>query len=267
MVCVYSCVSIFVSIAHADDKNSFPKLYESITRASYDGVLSFSQPGRVLEIKVKPGDIVKEGDLLVRYDDRVEQAQKRILALEANNDIRLKAAIAQKELKKTQFERVDSLYKQNISSKKEYEEALIEVQLAEMSIDITKLDIEKAKIQYEQIEAQIALKHIVAAVDGVIEDVYVDVGESVEQAQPIIRLINDGDILIDVLVPIGFSDELKVDQKCSVYLSPDDSSAVLEGKIVFISPIADVALEAVLTRVSIDKYADHLVGLKVWVEF
>ena len=95
-----SCVSvrpltaILMSLLAAAGSACANEGIAAITSPSVDVMLSFLAAGRIAEVLVQDGDIVKEGQLLSRQDDTVEQAQLAILRAESEDRTQILAAQA-----------------------------------------------------------------------------------------------------------------------------------------------------------------------------
>jgi multidrug efflux pump subunit AcrA (membrane-fusion protein) len=91
------------------------------TRPSQTAKLSPMFPGIVREVKVKKGDRVKVGDVILVQDDRIEIERLKGLKIEAESEIRIEAARTDMEAKKKALERVQQMYKNGASSDLELE--------------------------------------------------------------------------------------------------------------------------------------------------
>jgi multidrug efflux pump subunit AcrA (membrane-fusion protein) len=120
---------------------------------------------QVLEVPVKIGDIVKKGDLLVKWDDRLIQA-----TLEAN-----RAYVDANNLKiqdeSRQVERYKALEKKNMGTP-------LELEKSEMSLADAKEALAKATLSLRQ--AEIDLEHVTmrSPLDGIVLERLVNPGET-----------------------------------------------------------------------------------------
>ncbi len=85
--------------AGCKSRSATPPGYQGVVE--YDErVVSFEVPGRILEVKVKEGDVVKDGDVLARLDDTLEKLAREARASEvkiAEADLKLLTAGARAE--------------------------------------------------------------------------------------------------------------------------------------------------------------------------
>ena len=80
---------------------------QAITIPSADITLSFVIPGRLSELLVKEGDLVKRNQLLARLDDEPERIQAQQIKVQAADVSRIKAAEAELAQKKVDLKKVE----------------------------------------------------------------------------------------------------------------------------------------------------------------
>jgi multidrug efflux pump subunit AcrA (membrane-fusion protein) len=73
-------------------------------------VLSFPRPGTLAEVLVEDGDVIKEGQLLIRQDDAPERAQLADLQRQATDDTRVRYAQVALDQSQVELERNVSLF-------------------------------------------------------------------------------------------------------------------------------------------------------------
>jgi len=170
------------------------------TRAIKQAVLAFEVSGRISEILVKEGDVVKDGQVLARLDPRDLKAK-------------LDAAVARRDAAKPKMERADILSRQNAVSKqsfeeakREYEVAVADLAQAQKALDDTMLKADfdgvVAKVFLKQFENVAAKQEVLVLQDTVEIEVAVNIPESLvassrpnrtleeitERAKPMIEL-------------------------------------------------------------------------------
>jgi len=142
-------------------------------------------PGLVTEIKVQKGSRVKKGDVLVRLDDREQQAQAQLAArsLEAAKAVaeqaRLEAELAQRLWNRTQ-----SLARNDVVSETVREQDQTRSLTAQAASLAAQARILEAEAALEAARATLAKTVITAPFDGVVLDVTIEVGEWISPAPP-----------------------------------------------------------------------------------
>ncbi|MCK5113787.1 MAG: efflux RND transporter periplasmic adaptor subunit [Phycisphaerae bacterium] len=262
------CGVCLVDICFSADTNSSAriKLIEAVTHPSYDGMLSFPVAGRVLEVPVKIGQRVKKGQLLVKLDDRVELARLEQLQNESQNEVRVKAAEAQRAQKKLELKRVKQLFAKRAASKTELEQAELEYKTAGYSVDLAKFELAQAGLQYAEMKHQIERMKIVAPCDGFIEKLEVETGESVERAQDVVRLVKIDPLWVDIPVPLKIANALQSGGSIKIYFD-EALKDPGEGKIIHVAVVADAALDARVVRIEIPNPKSRPAGMRVWAKF
>ena len=109
--------------------------------------------GEVVELLVKEGEEVKAGDLLAKIDpeiyvsayDQSNASMNTQKANEANARARLAQVTAQYDNAKLTFDRQDKLFKQNVISQSEYDQAKSAYQVAKSQVDAANQDIKASE--------------------------------------------------------------------------------------------------------------------------
>ena len=153
-----------------------------------------SSPGRVVDLQVKEGDLVKEGQFLLQVDPRSMQiqanSQEQGLATARSQLEETKrglenarAALAQS---KSTFERQEGLYKNNLISRADYETAKnnlamqqASVAQIEQSLNTQETRIKQADSMLENAQYNLSLMRITSPIAGVITKRNVELGQMV----------------------------------------------------------------------------------------
>lgn len=130
--------------------------------------------GRVIELLVKEGDVVKKGDLIAKVD--LESIRKSIEELEKSM-----------ELAQDIFQRQESLWKQNIGTEIQYLQAKNQVE-----------SLQKTK---ERLEFEIKKANVYAPANGYIDMVMVKSGEVAGPGTPIVQILNTSALKVVAAVP------------------------------------------------------------------
>jgi RND family efflux transporter MFP subunit len=242
-----------------------PKGIETVTRPNYDAELSFPLQGRIGKILVKPGHAVKKGDVLVQLEDDVEQTRATYLKAQADDELRIAAARLQWEQKKLDYTRLVQIVKKGGATRTELEHARLEMQVQKLSVGLAEFDRTQAKTEYKQAMEQLKLMRIVAPVDGVVDVCFCEVGQSVDRAMKVVRLVNVDPVWIDVPTPIAVGASLKMGQKANVVWGTKNKT--VSGTIIHIALVADSASETRMVRLSVPNPKHRAVGMRAWVQF
>ena len=153
-------------------------------------------PGKINSIKVKEGDKVKKGQVLMTIDSRI-----------VNNQIdELKGRLT---LAKTVFEKQEALWKKNIGS---------EIQFLE-----SKNNYESLQQNIETLQAQQAMYTVTAPFSGVIDEITPKVGAMANPAMPAFRLINTDIMYVKADITERYLGQIKEGDKVMIEFPSADA--------------------------------------------
>ncbi len=193
-------------------------------------MLTAELPGKVMRIAFQPGTKVKAGDLLLQQDISSEQAQ-------------LRAAEATVALTKLDLERSSKLLGKKAVAQAKYDsdDALHKQALA----------------QIEGIRATIRKKTIRAPFAGSLGIRLVNLGQVINEGEPIVSLQTLDPIFVNFSLPQQQLAQVKPDLK--VRVSTDAlAGQVIEGEITAISPDVDVATRSIRVQATVANSQERL---------
>ncbi len=243
---------------------------EAVTRPSQDVVLSFVRPGRVAEVLVKEGDTVKAGQVLMRLDNKAELAQLAQLEAQAENRTRLLAAEAQLAQRRVDLKKTETARKQGAATELEVDHAKLEVTIAELSLKLAEFERSQAQMKCEEAKVQIERMRITSPIDGVVERLLAEPGESVEAAEKIAQVVQIDPLWIDVPVPLDKARTLtKGSSVATVEFESDKPGRTtsVTGKIIHIAAVADSASKTLTVRIECVNPSRRPAGEHVYVTF
>jgi RND family efflux transporter MFP subunit len=175
---------------------------KAVTKPSGDVTLSFPRPGRVAKIYVKEGQAVRAGELLVQQDDVAEVLQLRELKLQAENTVKIRYAEKQAEQKKLDYEKVMEAGEKGAAPEMEVRHAKLDWESAVLSLELTQFEHTQDELKYAESNAQIERMRLTSPIDGRVEKIALQEGESKDAQQPILRIVKIDPLWIDVPVPL-----------------------------------------------------------------
>ena len=187
-------------------------------------MISAELPGIVSEINFQSGTLVKKGDILVKLDASAEQAQ-------------LRAAEAEAELAKADFERARDLATRKVISPAE--------------LDAASSKFEQRKALVENIQSVIAKKEIRAPFDGSAGIRTVNPGEMVTVGRALVTLQALDQVFFDFALPQQLLAEVKTDLavKVTTDVFPDRE---FEGKLTAVNSAVDPVTRNVSLQATLD---------------
>jgi membrane fusion protein (multidrug efflux system) len=199
--------------------------------AAVQGVMVTAElTGKVVRIAFEPGTKINAGDLLVRQDTSTEEAQ-------------LRAAEATVELAKRNLERMKKLLARRTIAQSQYDDA--EAQYKE------------AVAQADTIRAAIAKKNIRAPFAGRLGIRQVNLGQILNEGDPIVSLQSINPIFVNFSLP---QQQLpRVQQGLTVRVTSDAlPDQVIEGKITAINPEVDAATRNMRIQATVSNRQENL---------
>ena len=239
---------------------------QAVTRPSADIMLSFVQPGRIAHVYFKEGDSVKAGDVLVQLDDAVERAQLAQIKAESENTTQIRASEASLAQRRVDLMKLERAAARNAATELEVEHAKLNVRIAELSLELAKFEHEQAKRKYHEQSVRVENMRIKSPIDGRIEKIQVETGESVNALADVIQVVQIDPLWIDVPVPLAEAGTLANGKTVRVEF-PGPKKASSEGTIVFIAAVADAASGTLRVRVEVPNKAKRPAGEHVVVSF
>lgn len=194
--------------------------------------VSADLPGLVERIEFDSGDAVRRGDVLLKLDTRQEQAQ-------------LAAAKAQRNLAKTQLDRMAGLREKGVTSQAE--------------LDTAQAAYEQAEARVGEVEAAIARKTIRAPFSGVLGLREVDLGQYVSGGDPLVSLQALDPIRVVFSVPQQQVGRLRAGTPVTVRaeVADEDSeggavSLTRQGRVTAVDSVIDEATRNIRVQATFD---------------
>ena len=174
--------------------------------------------GKLIELKIEEGDDVQGGQVIAVIDDtqaklavELKEAEEKEALLNATNEVNLKDARNSEELAKAEADSFKVLHQQNAIPYYEYLKKRLEAVRATLRIELAEMQMQIAKVQYkakeserEMTEHQLSKHQIKAEYGGYIEKRNAQLGEWVQPGSPIAMMV-----MLDKLRVEGVVDALR----------------------------------------------------------
>lgn len=217
---------------------------EVSTTQSVTGVLYYERvsdistevQGLVEEIKVRQGDLVNKGDLLVRLNTEILEKE---IALS-------KTRIAQNQLRienqEKNYKRLERLYKSDGVSEKDFDDAVFAYEDAKMDKQAAEDNLEKLLLEEKR-------SKIRAPFSGIVLTKEVDSGAWVQQGKVLVSLGSTSDLYVRAPIAEDMLQFVEVGQKVQVVLNA--YSKEIEGVVTGIDPVADIKTKNIFLKIKI----------------
>ena len=237
--------------------------------------LSPEVDGRVVQIFVKPGDVVKVGTLIAQLRSDKTQASASGAVADVNaaraalntNSARVKAAEADRDsaaadvrLQESDLQRTQTLVSQGAQSRQTLDRArnsrdtaIAALRSAEADIQAAQAALAESSAEVDRSEADRAVaaedlqdKRVLAPIAGVVGDIAMKVGDVVSSTTTLTSITQNNALDLNISVPIERSRELRVG--IPVELLDEQNQPLLRGRISFVSPAVSTTNQAILAK-------------------
>lgn len=240
LLCVLAC-SIAVSYGGECIARE-PIGISGITEPISDVTLSLSVPGIVSTISVKEGDRLRKGQRILHLDKRTEELEvaRRKLVWESKSEY--EGAQARARTLKEIYDATLMLFKSTKSvSEEELKKQELELRLAVAERDRLAAAEKREKIEYEIAVETLEKRNLRSPIDGTVITLFYDEGESFEEHQPLVRVVDTGRGRFVSNLEENIGRFLKVGQQVDLVIGTGDTSVRKKGTISFVSPLVDSA--------------------------
>lgn len=249
---VAALLALTVSGLRADDgpgDGSAAQGVIAISRPKDDVTMSFALPAQVAQIYVKEGETVKAGQPLVRFDDRQEVADYNKAKADADNMTKIEVQKAVWEQAKVHYERLLKASLDGAVTPEELDEAKIQVTVEHARLDMENFNHQQAQLEMASKKAVLDKMTLLSPINGRVEKLYLQVGESVDSGNPrVVHVENRDPLWVEGNVPFALAAKLHEGDPATVVYS-DRSTA--RGKVIFIAGVADPASGTLRVKVQV----------------
>ena len=240
--------------------------FKDITKPSKDRTISFVRPGLIAEMRVKEGDDIHKGQILAKLDDSAEQVQLKQLKAKAEDMTLIKARQVALDQAEVELELKQDAKKSGAATDLEVLKARLQVDIAKAQLAMAEFERDKVdRLRYEEAKLQLERMKLKSPIDGKVETILVNEGESVDaQTKSVMRVIRIDPMWVEAKVPLSQARRLKTAQTARITFGLGNDKTAM-GKIIHIASDADI--NTILVRVEVPNPSKRLTGETVEVSF
>ena len=188
--------------------------------------------GRIAQLMVDEGAVVKKDDVLVRLDVSDLSAQER-QARASLEYAKQNAELAKVNLEKAEedFTRAQTQFNSAIISKEQFDHDMKAYEAAKAQSAIAAAQVDTAKAQLGVVDTQLTNMVITAPMDGVVSKRWALPGDVVQMAQPILSIYDLEHLWVTANLEETQFSELKLGQKVHIYVDSYGGKK-FDGKII-----------------------------------
>jgi membrane fusion protein, multidrug efflux system len=254
----------------------WPESYQAIgtVRPRKVAVISSKLMGYVREVRVNPGDRVRQGQVLLTVDARDLEANRqqaeaglqeaRDAAIEADSAIA--AAKANLELAQVTFKRFQDLFQKKSLSNQEFDEAATRLKAAQASYQMAlarkkqvNSKIEQAEREIQAVSVNLSYSDVKAPFAGIVTEKSVDPGNLAAPGVPLMTIEQAGSYRLEASVEESRLPLARLGQ--NVPVSFDALARTLNGRVAEIVPSVDSASRSFIVKIDLPNSPDLRSGL------
>jgi HlyD family secretion protein len=214
--------------------------------------------GRLKEVLVQRGDLVKEGELLAVVDDvdlqqQISRAQASISVARASV-AREKAAHDNLVL---QVERFQALHAEALVSTQDLEDLESRLRVSEAQIQLVQAQVEQAEASLRELKVQQEQTRVYSPLTGFVSDRHMDPGALVGSSVPIVRVIDVSRVKTVVPVSEGVLPAVRKGLGAEVRVDGYPTK-IYRGRVTRISPLLNPETRAADCEIEIENEAETL---------
>jgi HlyD family secretion protein len=185
--------------------------------------ISTDVAGKILKILVKEGDLVEKGQLLIKIDSAIYEANAdRDRGIIAQSEAQLVSQEATLKQARQYLERRKQLFTEGLISREQYDDATIQFEIAQANQKANQHLIEQAKASLKSTSDAIRKTSIVSPIDGIVTSLKVEEGE----VAIIGTMNNPGTVLLTIADLSVMEAEVLVDETDVVKVLPGKQAEV-----------------------------------------
>ena len=219
-------------------------------RARTSAVVSARVPGTISVLRVREGDRVKKGQILVQLEAQENAATAAAAAAAIDEAHRgLEGARARKRLSDATFERYQKLFTDQAVTRQEFDVRQTEKELADQEVARAESRVKQAQQGSRAAATMADYTRIVAPISGVITARQADLGATVFPAQPLMTIEDEGTYQLELAVPESAMSRVR--PGTLVQVTMDTLSSSFATRIAEIVPATDAASHTFIAKVSL----------------
>lgn len=231
-----------------------PELLDVVgsVRARTSAVVSTRIPGSISVLRVREGDRVHKGQLLVQLDAQENQANAAVATAAIDEARRgLDEAVSRKKLADTTFDRYNNLLKEQAISRQEFDVRQTEKDVAAQGMARAESRLKQAQAGAKAATTMSDYTRIIAPISGIIVSKQADLGATVFPGQPLMTIDDEGSYQLELALPESIANRVKPGSPLQVKIDSIGSS--FAAKIADIVPAADPGSRTFIAKIALSQ--------------
>ncbi|MCW5964809.1 MAG: efflux RND transporter periplasmic adaptor subunit [Bryobacterales bacterium] len=195
--------------------------------------------GRVINIVVNVGDVVKQNSLIAELED--DELQQQMNRAKASVNV-ASASLSQREAElanaKITLQRADTLLRDGLIPRQQYEQETTALRVLEAQVQLARAQRSQAEAELRELGIRLEQTKIYAPIDGQVAARFVDMGALVGPSTPLVRVVNIATLITATSVSESDIGKMRVGTTATVKVDAMPNEAFL-GRVARISPVLD----------------------------
>jgi len=250
----------------ADSLNKGPVIDDCVIEPSRVAELSSDVDGVIDELLVKRGELIRKDQVLATLRSSIERATVELARARAARDQAIKAKTARLEFAQRKLVRNQELFKQKLISEQVVDEAETDVLLAKLEVGEFMEQRKIAEIELKRSRQALELRSIRSPFNGIVVDVLVASGESVEN-RPLLKIASIDPLNVEVIAPVELFGKIREGDMAQV-IPEEPIGGEHKAQVVIVDRVLDAASGTFGIRLQLSNQDFKLpAGLRCSVEF
>ncbi|MCA1779795.1 MAG: efflux RND transporter periplasmic adaptor subunit [Xanthomonadaceae bacterium] len=215
---------------------------DGVIEAVQESTVSAQTAGTIMELPFDVDDRVERALLIARLEDTEQRS--RLRQAEGNREEAEASLIDARQ----QFERIEALYRRDVASRSDFDEA-------RNRFDAARARFARAEAAVVEAREQLDYTRVVAPYNGVVTERHVEIGEAVRPGQPLISGFSLDELRVIAGVPQRYIEYARDSARLTVSL---DNGRVLPINRVTIFPFADAESHSIRVRLYLNEPTDGI---------
>ncbi len=206
--------------------------------------------GTVTSIKVKEGDRVSSGQLLLTIDDR-DLAQKTKAAVEGYREAEkgLEVARENRNLADTTYQRFKKLYDERALSGQELDQIETQRRVADIDFQRAEAAVSRAKAGLDEAKVFHGFARITSPVDGIVSGKKIEIGSMASPGAPLFTVEDNSSYRIEINVDERLAGRIRPEMDAVVFIA--SLRKEIMGRIAEVVPSVDPASRSFVVKLAI----------------
>ena len=219
-------------------------------RAKTVSIVASRVMGTVTSVKMKEGDKVTAGDILMTIDNR--DTAQRVAATEAafNEAQSARAASGeQRSLAEVTYSRYKNLYNEKVISRQEFDQIEMQKKVSDAEFNRMSQSVERARANLEEARVYHGFTQVRAPISGIVTEKKIEAGSMATPGMPLYTVEDTSQFKIEAAIDEGLMK--KVSPGMPAYVLFDKTGEKVNGRIVKVVPSIDPASRTFLVEITI----------------